>query len=123
MPFQVTNWAKQRGQCDGTSTVQHIYFLPCSWMLSRIVILISQSETALMASYWQVKTKAQAGVLDELQLADDMDKNTNSKAKTQEATDQFYNHVITMTLQSAEERRRMYTNHRLESRTMNQPSL
>ena len=60
-------------------------------MLFKIVILVFQSGTVLMAIWLrrlQAKTKVQTDVLDELPYANDMNKNASSEAKMQRAMDQ-----------------------------------
>ena len=65
----------------------HRQFLPCSWMLFRIV-----RDTGFPIRYrfgrLQTKTKVQTDVLDELLYADDVDKNASSGAKMQRAMHQ-----------------------------------
>ena len=71
----------------------------------------------------QAKTKVQTDVLDELLYADGIDKNASSEAKMQRAMDQVLQSCDNYDLTISTKRQRLYSNQRLENRTMNQPSL
>ena len=59
----------------------------------------------------KAKPKVQPDVLDELLYTDDMDKNACSEGPWIK----FHSHVMTMILQSAQKRQRLYTNQLLEN--------
>ena len=125
-PFDVTNWVKQG------CVMAPILF---STMFSAMLMdAFQDSDTGFPIRYHfdgnifnlrglQAKTKVQTDVPLELLYADDMDKNASSEAKMQRAMDQVSQSCDNYDLTISTKRQRLHTNHHLENRTMNQPSL
>ena len=117
-PFEVTNEVKQG--CVMAPTLFSMMFF------TMLMDAFQDSDTGLPIRHrfygnifslrrLRAKTKVQTDALDELLYADDMDKNASSEAKMQRAMDQVsQTSQITMILQSAQKRQRLYTLQHLE---------